>query len=450
MNPAEMAANSLKRVCNLPRLIRAALSVVLLLGLMVPSAPASIDSSQAKSSVTLEEYEAELERFSTAASKLPDDPAGIDALRKKLPSGWVVTKDSTRFEVSAEWLAGSLKNIFDGFLTWNRECAAWPDQAQVACIENNTQEFLKGLRKECEESGDQLKKLCNEKGDKEILLALRKQCEESGGKPKTLCAEAQMLENLSAWKAECDELASQLKQMRSEAESLAGAAQASDESGARAKLNHILSGREFQGMKSGETWLGRMWDQVQRWVSWILQNTIGRLLDSGPARKLVLWLLIGGVFLIIAVWVVRILTRMSRTEALRVDGAFPPGRNWRQWTQEALAAARAGDYRTALHAAYWAGVYRLADSGAWKLDRARTPREYLRLLRNPPGRQANLSPAEPAAEAGRVSALAALTRSMESAWYGYNPATQQDFDSAVDQLETLGCKLRSTAQTANS
>jgi hypothetical protein len=371
MNPSEMAANNLKRVRKLPRLICAALSLALLLGFMVPAACASKQSSTADSVVTLEQYELELDRLSSTISKMDDHLNGIDAILDSLPSKWIVTTGSTQFEVSSEWVSGSLKNL---------ESAA----------------------------------------------------------------------NQKEKKKDREELASQIKEMRSEAENLAGAAQISDESGARAKLNSILSAREFQGMKSGETWLGRMWDQVKRWVSWVLEKTIGRLLESEPARKVVLWLLIGGVFLIIAVWVVRILTRMSRTEALRVDGAFPRGRNWREWAQEALAAARAADYRTALHAAYWAGVYRLADSGAWKLDRARTPREYLRLLKNPPGRQANLSSAEPAAEAGRVSALAALTRSMESSWYGYNPATQQDFDSAVDQLETLGCKLRSTAQTANS
>lgn len=366
-----MASKSPKRKRELALPLCTVFILVFLIGFIAPVVWASNGSTASNSVVTIEQYEADLDRISTAISRMDDHLNGIDTILDSLPSKWIVTAGGTQFEVSSGWIAGSLKNL------------------ESVTIQKD------------------------KKKDRE-------------------------------------ELTEQLKKLRSEAEGLAGDSPSTDESSARANLNHILSGREFQGMKSGETWIGRMWDQVKRWVSWILENTIGRLLESEPARKLVLWLLIGGVFLVIAVWVVRILSRMSRTEALRVEGAFPLGRNWREWAQEALAADRAGDYRTALHSAYWAGVYRLADSGAWKLNRARTPREYLRLLRNPPGAQTNLSSAGPASDAGRVSALAALTRSMESAWYGYNPATQQDFESAVDQLETLGCKLRSTAQTANS
>ncbi len=362
-----------------------------------PALGASNDSNSTKPTLTIAQYEAELDRLSTAILTLADHPNEIRGLRESLPSGWVVTVEGAQFEISSEWLAGSLKDI------------------EEKPLEQKT-------------PGDQLPQ------DHQELRS-------EGGK-LTETPE-------SARRRRFKELAGQLQKMRSEAEGLAGNAQSADGASAREKLLQILSGREFQRVQ-GQSWFGRIWEQVERWIEWILDHTIGRLLESGPARTFILWALIGAVFLVIAVWVVRILTRMARSETLRVEGAFAPGRKWRDWAQEALSAARGGDYRTALHSAYWAGIYRLADSGAWQLDQARTPREYLRLLKNPPGREASLPVAEPIAEEARLTALAALTRSMESAWYGYIPATQQDFESAVGNLEKLGCKLGSTAQTANS
>jgi len=157
------------------------------------------------------------------------------------------------------------------------------------------------------------------------------------------------------------------------------------------------------------------------------------------------------VFLIVALWIVRILMRAARSEALRVDGAFPAGKQWRDWAREALEAARGGDHRSALHAAYWAGVYRLADLGAWQIDRTRTPREYLRLLRKRPSAIAGASfDSEGTQFPVRVDTLAALTRSMEASWYGSSPATERDFEAAIENLEELGCKLRSIRPTASS
>jgi hypothetical protein len=368
MSLAEIAGTYFKR-CRAGSLrLCIGSAVSLLVFCMSPRLRASIDSSAEKSTVTIDQYEAELDRLASAVSRLPDHKDEIGVLREALPSGWVVTAEGRQFEVSSEWIAGALKDVE---------------------------------------------------------------------------------ENLSERKARSKELAAQLQQMRGEAERLSGTAPSVDGDTARGKLEHILSGREFLTVRN-QSWLSRIWNQVGEWIDWILEHTIGRLMDKGPVRTLVLWTLIGGVFLLIAVWVVRILTRMARSEALRVEGTLQTGRNWRDWAQEAFTAARGGDYRTALHSAYWAGVYRMADLGAWQLDRARTPREYLRLLADHPAVKVEFPAPQTHPTVGHAPALAALTRSMESAWYGYVPATQQDFESAIEQLETLGCKLRSTAQTANS
>lgn len=257
----------------------------------------------------------------------------------------------------------------------------------------------------------------------------------------------------------CNEAAEQLRSLRAEAERNGANAADTHPAGARARLNKILSEREYQQVHES-TWGSKIWEQVERWIDWLLEHTLGRLLEEGALRTTILYVILIVVFLLVGLWVVRSLSSMVRKENYQVNAMFPPGKHWRDFAKEALSAATRGDYRAAVHAAYWAGVYRLAELGAWRLDRARTPREYLRLIREEPRESAEsagraLAPGAGAAgaeinPAGRAAALAALTRSMEASWYGFLPATEQDFDNAVNQLETLGCRLRSTVQTAKS
>ena len=92
---------------------------------------------------------------------------------------------------------------------------------------------------------------------------------------------------------------------------------------------------------------------------------------------------------------------------------------------EAQEAAASGLWREAVHLAYWAGISFLEEGSAWRPDKARTPREYLRLL--------------PAASEHR-SALSALTRQLEVTWYGNDPAGPDTFSETVTLLENLGCR----------
>ena len=67
-----------------------------------------------------------------------------------------------------------------------------------------------------------------------------------------------------------------------------------------------------------------------------------------------------------------------------------------------------GEWRDAIHLAYWAGISFLERQGFWKPDRARTPREYLRLSLRSEYRET----------------LRALTQIFELAWYA-KPASRQ-------------------------
>ena len=97
-------------------------------------------------------------------------------------------------------------------------------------------------------------------------------------------------------------------------------------------------------------------------------------------------------------------------------------------------AAGRGDYRGAIHCAYWAGIARLQDLGALAPDRAKTPREYLGAL----GKSKTV---QPESFATREQALSLLTVRLEKIWYGYHMATEADFRDSLNQLETLGCHL---------
>ncbi|HEY1860025.1 MAG TPA: DUF4129 domain-containing protein, partial [Gemmataceae bacterium] len=107
----------------------------------------------------------------------------------------------------------------------------------------------------------------------------------------------------------------------------------------------------------------------------------------------------------------------------------------REWASDALAAAERGDYREAVHCAYWAAVVRLETLGLLKRDRARTPRESLRNLDPHPTEQ---------------RLLREFTRHFELIWYGYRPASAQDWSEARAHLEKMGCLTPSTPATANS
>jgi hypothetical protein len=237
---------------------------------------------------------------------------------------------------------------------------------------------------------------------------------------------------------------------------------AEPESPARVALREILSRPEFRPSKREESWLSKEWKRFLSWIWGIFSRVFGAA-NNKVVRNVVLYGAIVVAFCALAWALVRALTAAARREALRLAAAPPPGKTWSQWAREAIAAAGAGNYREAVHAAYWAGVYRLSELGAWQLDRARTPREYLRLLRAsaetanaatnvsvPDAQDSSVAVLDPVVRARRADALAALTNRLEAVWYDNQSATQDDFRSAVQNLEILECRFPSIPQTANS
>jgi Domain of unknown function (DUF4129) len=204
----------------------------------------------------------------------------------------------------------------------------------------------------------------------------------------------------------------------------AAAFDGAQQAAAHDKLAAILARREFrnlQGPNAKDVLLAKIFGWLIRMLS---------RLGAGNAGfnwfQVVIYTIIGGALTVILVWTVRRLRgRREESSPREIVPFAPSARSWHVWLAEARCLAQQQDWRNAIHLAYWAGISFLEEHGAWKPNRARTPREYLRLVGT---RTAKYRP------------LAALTRQLERVWYGYNDAAESDFNEALALLEKLGCR----------
>ena len=202
---------------------------------------------------------------------------------------------------------------------------------------------------------------------------------------------------------------------------------------AQAKLDAILARSEYAHARQ-ESW----WDKLRARIGEMLNNALARILRSVGGQTslgyLLLWISVCGAAILIAYWIFRRWFRAAGMEEMALQAAAVPARSWQEWVFAAREAGGRGDYRMAIHCAYWAGIARLQDLGALAPDRAKTPREYLRAL-------TKSKPILPETLATRHQALSMLTSRLEKIWYGYQIATETDFRDSLTQLETLGCHL---------
>jgi hypothetical protein len=229
------------------------------------------------------------------------------------------------------------------------------------------------------------------------------------------------------------EIETRLLAMRQAAKDLEGDSKQPSSDTARGHLDKILQRSEFAGQQGPGQW-ERVWEKIGRWVSEQILKLMRALRLGAATGNFISWAVVGLAFLALAYFVFRTLAGRSRpleTAAETPTDLSDP----RQWARDALAAADRGDYREAVHCAYWATVVRLENLGLLKRDRARTPRESLRLLERNPTEQ---------------KLLREFTRHFELIWYGYRPASAQDWSDARAHLERMGCLTPSTAATANS
>jgi len=193
---------------------------------------------------------------------------------------------------------------------------------------------------------------------------------------------------------------------------------------ARQKVNEILGRREFSRVHGPSDW--DIWLEKTKWaIVRFIDRLFRRVPSPSHGGQLLVWIVIAVALCVAAIW----LKRTAQEKLLDLGQGpvqfAPSQRNWRTWLAQARAAAQESRWRDAVHLAYWAGISHLEQGGAWVPDRARTPREYLRLM---------------SAGNQKLPALKALTRQFEVTWYGQRPAAAADFDQTIARLEELGCR----------
>jgi Domain of unknown function (DUF4129) len=203
--------------------------------------------------------------------------------------------------------------------------------------------------------------------------------------------------------------------------------------GARPALERILGQREFGGVH-GPTGRELFRQRVKLWVRNLLLRFLRQIGRHPTGATILFWLTLSAVVVWLAVALFRYWTRRAALEELQAPDALAFVRTWQEWVHAAREAATRGDFREAVHSAYWAGISYLEDSEVVRKDRTRTPREYMRLVSN----------STQLAASGRKTreALAVLTLALEQVWYGRRPASNQDFRNAMQSVEALGCQLQ--------
>ncbi len=195
-----------------------------------------------------------------------------------------------------------------------------------------------------------------------------------------------------------------------------------DVSSNREHLAALLARPEFRDVR-GPSFLDRL---AQKLLTIIL-SWLGRLFRSSAIptiSKFLVYTLIGLAVLALGWLAYRQIKSAGERENVVPTDLPVSAKDWALWLAEAQEAAQQHNWREAIHLAYWAGISFLEHQGTWRPDRARTPREYLRLL---------------SSSSEHRETLAALTQIFELTWYAKREANKGAFAQALQALERLGC-----------
>jgi hypothetical protein len=196
-----------------------------------------------------------------------------------------------------------------------------------------------------------------------------------------------------------------------------------DVSSSRDRLTTLLARPEFsavRGPSSFDRFKQRLIAALIRMLELLFRSSAIPIIS-----KFFVYGLIGLAVLTLGFIAYRQITSASQQEKVVPTDLPVSARSWSLWLAEAQAAAAQHNWRQAIHLAYWAGISFLEHEGAWRPDRARTPREYLRLL---------------SSASKHREALAELTQVFELTWYAKRRADAGVFSQTIRALERLGCQ----------
>jgi hypothetical protein len=253
---------------------------------------------------------------------------------------------------------------------------------------------------------------------------------------RTLLGDAEKEKNPQKFAVKTTEAAEWAFDLANQFNACAGA-KANNAPSARPALERILSRWEF-GSAHGPTKWDLFRQRVSRWIGDLvvsLFRQIFRQVGRHPiGANILFWFIVVAVVLWLAMTLFRFWSRRTAMEELQAPDSVAFARTWQEWVHAARDAATHGDFREAIHSAYWAGISYLEASEVVRKDRTRTPREYVRLV----------STSTQFVASGRKTreALSSLTTVLEQVWYGRRAASNQDFANAMQNVEALGCQLQ--------
>jgi hypothetical protein len=212
-----------------------------------------------------------------------------------------------------------------------------------------------------------------------------------------------------------------------------------DSTDARSKINKILERSEYREKQDSRigAFIKEVWRKIGDFLSELyaaFMRLLGKLFGSTAqsslfAKILIIAVLVAAVILIMGV-VKQIKPRKKRARKRTIlgeelDAATTP----RDLADAAMAAARAGDFRTAIRKLYISLLYDLAERNVIELEDSATNHEYLARL-------------------SRFNSLTApvgyLTDRFDYCWYGMTPSSEEEFSTclarykeAMDRAQSL-------------
>ena len=239
----------------------------------------------------------------------------------------------------------------------------------------------------------------------------------------TDAAKAAALQNKEGDAARAEIAAAELRLTQDSQSSPAGGTPAFAQ--VRRNLNNILSEHRFQRVQEEPSLIRRALASLLNWIFERLNKVVAYGGQNPWIAYIVEGLAICVPCVLITWWVMVRLRRQAALPQTAVEAAAPTApsaRGWQRWLAEAEGFAQEGRWREAVHHVYWAAISRLEAQGLWPADRARTPREYLRLLRTGHALEPELR---------------GLTGSFELIWYGNRPAAEEQYRDARARMEKL-------------
>jgi len=225
------------------------------------------------------------------------------------------------------------------------------------------------------------------------------------------------------WPATRDAIRRRLIEVRDQATALADADEAETRARARATVESILARGEFQ-QSAASRWRERLQQRIGRWFEDLWARFAGGRVAGRRTALALAWGAALAALLGLGFWLARTVAQHPRGASLNLGHGAGVRPRARELALRALAAARAGNAREAVRIGYNAAVVRLEEQGAWRVDDARTPREYLKMLRTSDDRRA---------------VMLDLTQRFEQIWYGNRAAAADDTPRVTAHLEALGC-----------